>query len=109
MRVGVEYHDDVASRLRQTEIDGSCLASILRGDEPDAGSFRKQLRTTPRGAVRRAVVDHDDIEVAVRAGQNMPDGGADHLCLIIGRNKDGDGKVLRVGRNTRRVSPAPAN
>ena len=84
MGVGVEGDDDVAACLFEPAIERGGLAAIGDGDEPDPGIGAEMRAHQVRGAVRRSVVDHDDFNVAIVAGQNVVDRPNDDLGLVMG-------------------------
>ena len=109
MRIGVEHHHDVAVGMGQPEIDGASFASVLGGDQGHSLIVCKTCVHDVGRAVRRAVVDDNDAELAVRARQDLPDRGGDHLCFIVGRDQDRNREFVRIGGNTPPVRPRTAH
>ncbi len=56
-----------------------------------------------RGAISRAVVEHDDFETGNFISKNGADGGGDVGLLVAGRDEDGARRRRAAGPGKRRV------
>ena len=101
--VGVDGHDKLAGGHGQAGVQGTCLAAV--GDLPVedrwlARARRRRMRGEERlddlvRAVGRAVVDDDDLEVAIAGRHHRAQRGQDAHLLVPGGHEYRDpGRVI---------------
>jgi hypothetical protein len=86
--VRVEEDDDVTAALREPPLHRGGVTAIGLLDEADAVPVLPQELER---AVRRAVVDHDDLGPRVALRQRAVDGRADVVPVVVAGDADGDG------------------
>ena len=75
--------DVLPARALHAAVAGRADAGILLGDDVDAGVLARQRVAEPVRAVRRAVVDDDDLELRHLLGKDGFHGGAQgRLCIV---------------------------
>ena len=95
--VGVDADKDLFVDAIESVVERRGLALVALGKDLDAA--RGDLLGVGRGghfggAVLRAVVDHDDAEVFVVGVEHRADGADDDRLLVIGRDENGDARVV---------------
>jgi hypothetical protein len=102
--VVVQHDQHVAARLGEPGVDAAGEAEVGGGaDEPHAGVGGRERRHVGARAVRRGVVDHEDLEgrgsgVAEQAGQAQ----SGEVQPAVARDDDADLRRARVGARDRR-------
>ena len=90
LEVGVEDAGELALGLGQRGLDGRALALVVVVlDQPHPG-VPVAVAQDLAGAVGRAVVDDDQLELARQlGGQDLGDRALDALALVVDRHQDG--------------------
>ena len=90
--VGVDERQELAARVLDPEVAGDALPGVGLLEERDAAVVLGDPVNDVAGAVGRTVVDHDDLEVVQRRGQQaveaLPDVGLD----VVGRHDHAQGR-----------------
>ena len=82
--------DVLPARSLHAAVAGRADAGILLGDDVDAGVLARQRVAKPVRAVRRAVVDDDDLELRHLLGKDGFHGGAQGRLGIVRRDDHAD-------------------
>ena len=87
MGVGIERHHDIAARFLQTDIESRRLAAIGHAKESDASIACEMGAYLLRRIVGGAVVDDDDLQIWIVAGEDMAHCAGDDLPFVVGGNE----------------------
>ncbi len=102
--VRIEKRDVLAGGERRAFVQRGRRAAVLARDEPH---WKRQpldrLRDRGRRAVRRAVVDDDELQVPVRLRCHGRDRGADETRVVVRGQHDGDARRRVASRQRARL------
>ncbi|MPM84366.1 hypothetical protein SDC9_131437 [bioreactor metagenome] len=82
--VGVHRHHDVAADRPQPVVERPGLAGVGLAHQHHPGVLGRDPGDGVGGAVRRPVVDHDDLQQREVRGEQRPYGPGDHRFLVVG-------------------------
>ena len=93
----VDRNDDFAGGFGKTMIQRRGLAAIGLADQAHAGFAAEICAHQFGGAIRRAIVDHENFELGIIASERRVHGFDDGGFLVVRRDQHGDtGLVLRM-------------
>ena len=98
--VGVERDDHVALRQHHAAVERRRLAAIGQRQHADALLAGESRVHDVAGAVGRAIVDHDDLELDLFARQHAPHRALDHPRLVESGDQHRD-EALGIDRRHR--------
>ena len=93
-RIGVERDDDLARRFGNSAIQRRSFAAVFLAEKPDLRMTGELAQHLGRGAVGRAVVDHDDVEGLVPVREHSANRARDHLRFVEGGDHDADRRSI---------------
>ena len=99
-RVRVDHDDDVVPGLRDAVVQRGGLAGVRLAQDASPAAARGRS-TSLRGAVGRAVVDDDDLELGVVARGQRAHRALDADGLVEGRDDDRDRRRERLASSGR--------
>ena len=88
MRVRVERHNNLALRLTQTKVKRHSFAGIRFREEPHQRFVAELFAHDFAGAILRAVIDDNDLEIVVIGIEQAANRGLDDELFVIRRHDD---------------------
>ena len=87
--IGIHVHDELTIGIGGAGVQRSPFAGILLIDKDHGiGVGLGEVPHHLGGTVGGPIIDHDEFEVLVAAGQNRADAGAQHFFLVIAGDDD---------------------